>query len=310
MSLSRRHIFLGPHHFECLMTLDEVINHPAILKKLQKPKIDFQGIFFSTMIQCGVEDIYFVCDIDERFNLKSEFLSNRIIFDSDLTLKYHRILAKVNSLFNDFSQSEKLEKDQSHEMHNARMLLTDLLFEMKTNFGTVSIFNKQPYPDMTKLDLVLDSELYYPLTQLFSLIENDKLSLPIPTRSILPENVKKYEEIIDSDLFIKYSSSHYALQKNTIGKQTAINRIEKNAKRLQNKYSDLLNVQEFVIKTLDTIPIGAEILGGNIYGKIAEGVVKLIESIYQKQGMKDKRLTTYEFTPISYEILERRFFKK
>jgi hypothetical protein len=308
---NRRRAFLGPHHVAQLRVIEEILNAPPIIENCNVPKLDFSGIFFSTMIQCGVEEFVVVTDQypQVKHDLNSEFLSERVAFDKNLYKTYFQIYGKVLPLFAEYEEDEKLGKNDKSELHSAKMLITDLLFQMKTNLGSVSV-GMSPRPDLERLKVILKPEMYYPIRNLIYSIENDKLNLPIPTQSILQSNIEKYEKIIHSDIFVKYSKSHQNFQNQTVPKSKALSQICKEANKLQIRFAKYIDLKEFVISSFNKIPIGAEFFGGKIGGTVAEGVLKLFEPIYKNHLSNNQRQVIYEFSPITNEIFDERIFKR
>jgi hypothetical protein len=305
--LDRRRIFLGPHHLEQIRIFHKFVNLPIFQNKDNPSTVDFRGIFFSTMIQCGVEEFVLTSINKEQDTPKfnSDFLSSRIIFDSKLDHQWAITYTQFRSLFGEYHEDENLDEKNKNELHAAEMFLTDLLLGMKTNLGTVNI-PFYPNLNLERLQTFLAPELYYPIKNLKSLIENDNLNLPLPTESILHQNIRKYEEIINSGFFSKYVQSHQDFENNTIPKSRALTQIRKTAINLQNQFSNHVSLKKMGINSLRIVPIGAEIFGGKICGNVAEGLLKIFEPICKDNLLNDRRLVTYQFSPITEDILKNR----
>ena len=305
----RRRIFLSPCHLEAIQVYNEVVNLPLLVEEYKLPEMDFRNIFFSTMIQCGVEEFVMISSNPKRDtpNFDSDFLSSRIIFDRKLSTQYFKIFDKINPLFIGHHENEKLEKADRNEAHSARSFITDLLFGMKTNLGSVNI-TLYPYPDLMRLNTFLEPELYYPIKNLMSLIEKDNLKLPLPTKSILHKDILKYEEIIESSLFSKYVLAHQNFERNSLPKYRALTQIRKDAKNLQNRFSKYINLKEILINSLNVIPPSVELFGGKIYGSVAEKLLKIMEPIFKDNISNNRRFINYQFTPITEDVLKKRLF--
>jgi hypothetical protein len=307
----RRRIFLGPAQMGHLQGIDDVLNNPKIMEYLELPKIDLSGIFFSTMIQCGVEEFVLVSNSYREVlgDLNSDFLSNRVVFDKNLFETYLGIHCKVLYQFAEYEEDESLDEKDKSELFKTETFLADLLFQMKTNLGSASIFKGGP-PDLKRLKTILSPEMYYPLQNLFSSYETDNLRLPLPTQSILHQNIKNYEKIIDSDIFSKYSLAHQNLQNNKLPKSTALKQICYNANKLQIRFQRYLSLKELAISSFNKIPIGAELFGGKIGGLAAEGLLKLFEPLYKNGLSNNQRHIRYEFSEISKDIIKERIFTR
>lgn len=307
----RRRVFLGPHHVAQIEVIDEILNAPPLIENSNLQKLEFSSIFFSTMIQCGIEEFVIVTDQYPKVkkNLNSVFLSDRIVFDKNLYRKYFQMYEKILPLFSEYEENENFKKNDKSNVYATKMQLTDLLFQMKTNLGSVSV-GMSPRPDLEGLKGILKPELYYPVRNLISSIENDNLKLPIPTQSILQSNIEKYEEIINSDIFTHYSTSHQNFQNQTLIKSKALTQIAKDAKKLQIRFSRYIDLKEFAISSFNKIPIGAEFFGGKIGGTIAESLLKLVEPIYKNHLLNNRRQVIYEFSPITNDIFNERIFKR
>jgi hypothetical protein len=307
----RRRIFISPYQLRALDMLSDVVNIPPIIESLNIQKMDFQKIFFSTMFQCGVEELALICPYENQknFKIESEFLSNRISFDSDLYHKYGLLLHKVRPLFEEYFENEDLQKADQENIFKTEVILTDLLFEMQTNLSSVSILPWSK-PDLEKLRVTLEPEKYYPIRNLLSMIENDNLNLPLPTQSILSKDVKKFEKIIESNIFLKYAETHQELENKKIEKSSALSQITEKGKMLQTRFERHINLKEFGITTLNLAPSCVELIFGKIPGVIAENAIKLLDPIISRYVSDNQRLVTYEFSPISKEILTERLFNK
>lgn len=308
---NRRRIFISPYQLGPLEMLSDLVNLPPVIEEFNIPKMDFQGIFFSTMFQCGVEEIALICPDNrhKNYNIGSDFLRNRIAFDSQVSKKYELLLLKVKPLFKEYYEDEKLQQNDKGNIFKAEVLLTDLLFEMQTNLSSVFI---SPYskPDLKRLQVTLQPELYYPLKNLILLIESDNLNLPLPTESVLRNDVKKYEKIIESDIFSKYAATHQKLKNKQIEKSKALSQIIKNGELLQTRFNRYINLKELGITTLNMTPKCIDLFFGKIAGAATENALKLFDPIVSRFLSDNQRLVTYHFSPIAQEILNDRLFDK
>lgn len=304
---SRRRIFLSPWHLEQIQCYNELFNHPLLIKDSNLQKMDFRGIFFSTMIQCGIEEFVMInCNPSRDLpQCNSEFLSKRIIFDCDLCKKYLQIQENLWPLFEEYFVRAQIEGTSDTKVHVARNFLTDMLFAMKTNLGSVAITS--PTPDIERLKTTLNPELFYPLRNLILSIENDDLELPLPTQSISSQNVQRYEEIIDSEIFSNYAISHQNFQNSSITKPNAFAQIRKNATKIEKQFGHYVNLKNMAINSLHLIPTGVELFGGKIYGTVTEQLLKIIEPIFKDTLTNNRRIVTYKLSPITEDLLNTRF---
>lgn len=305
----RRRIFISPYQLKALDWLSDVVNIQPIIESLHVPIMDFQKIFYSTMFQCGVEELKLICPAENQknFETESDFLRDRIRFDSGLNHKYELLLRKVRPIFEEYFEDENLRMSEQENIFKTEVILTDLLFEMQTNLSSVSIL---PWlkPDLESLRKTLEPEKYYPIKNLFSMIENDNLNLPLPSQSILSTEVKKFEMIIESDIFQSYTISHKNLENKKIEKSKALFQIKEKGKMLQTRFERNINIKEFGVNTLNLAPPFIEVLLGKIPGVAAESILKLFDPILSRSVTDNQRLVTYEFSQRSKEILNDRLF--
>lgn len=311
ISENPRSLFISPPQLGFLYALTDVMNSPPVIE-FHKTKINFPSIFFSTMIQSGVEKFTIVGGQDYFDNIepsiRSEFIANRIINSPNDYVEFIKIFNKIKSIFEKNLEIENISQDNKFEIFATEAFLTDLFYGMKKNLCIVSV-TLDSYPNMNKLKSIISPELYYPLNNLLSSFENQNLNSPIPTKSILHQNIRDYENIITSDIFQEYVDSHKKLEQFEYSKPEAVKQIAIKANSLKNKFSNLISLKHLTITTIDNTPRVAELLGGKICGEIADYSIKIFGPILNNYLTGNRRMIIYQFSPVSKEIFDNRIMK-
>jgi hypothetical protein len=310
---NRRRVFISPSQYGALGVYGKVINFPPILKALNQSQLNFSGIFFSTMIQSGIEEFeilpsYGYHDELKQFIFNSEFLSDRVVENSKDEESYAKILEKFDILFDEHTIKKELNDDEKANILFTKSYITDLLFAMKKDLNLVSLA-LTPRSDLTKLDPIIDPELLFPLKNFLSLIECENLRLPLPATSIQHVDVKIFEDIITSDVFSDYVSSHRNLENKKNVKTKAFFQIAKNAKLVKKTFTNYVDLKDLSVNTMEITPKIVDVFGGKIWSLVADSTMRLIKSTFVKYGSMDKRLIIYDYSPYSKEILHNRVFQ-
>src|ERR1051326_3977127 len=226
--------------------------------------VDFNAFFYACMIQAGVEE-FEVLNLDKAdSNLNeldiappdSEFLSRRT---SNLPVnEWVRIYASIRSAFDGcFTKDIHAESDFSILLS----FLTDLMLSVKRKTSVVWL---NPLPNLSALQDVMRPEFFLIVKNLFSAIEQETARVPIPIGFISSDHFRRFQDIISSDLFQRYSAGHSQFEDGRILKINAVKSVETSGRALIARNKTLLKAQRFAIST---IPISTKVID-TVFGKL------------------------------------------
>jgi hypothetical protein len=197
-----RIIYISPKDLSGINTISELANSETFLKYLDP--IDYHFILFSSLYQSGTD--YFQLDrknlpetIRENPFWKEKFinLDNKVYIDS--IIKANKIL-KSNF---DFEADKKFRAPQHINIQN---YLSSLFYSTETGIPFVNAeFAESKSFDF--LESRLSKELFLAIKNLNSLVISDKISTITPQYSVLKKDVRRFEDIANSTIYLNYSDS-------------------------------------------------------------------------------------------------------
>jgi len=256
---------------------------------------DIQGLFYSAMLQGGIEKFVFP-DIDESVIMldKSSFLKKRSSFmDDDV---YDEAKDMVDYLFLHFIPHLEEHEDIQKQLRILRNFLVELFYSMKKQTSMACVLG---IPDLEKLQPILPFDLYFLLRNLFQKFDTTSPALPVLRTSINMSDVDCFIDIIHSDIFAKYISAHSELECSNIPEQSALRNITEVGKSLNGSYKIHTQLKMLTIKIL---PVTAKIIDavfGKLPGVIADYSVNSVSNLISTK----KRIVVYDFFPIVKEAI-------
>lgn len=173
-------------------------------KATGKPAPDAHNLLLTSLFQAGVDE--FVID---NYNLRNltglvmpNFLSERFVPVNDSIWD-----EKWNTLHDTFEQYAPDGYQTSEGFAPvvvAESFLADLLYALEERVRIVTMLEP---PDELDLKDLLPDELLLPTTNLLASFEDENVEVTIPRTTVSAENVERYEEILDSDLFSRYNGA-------------------------------------------------------------------------------------------------------
>lgn len=240
-------------------------------------------LIYTAMVQSGVKKFRVIGGLSKQIR-ESEFLSERCEeyqFD-----KYHQVIDRVSKTFYDTSLDRVESK--SHDLIPLSLFISDIIFALETKSAMVSVFG---IPDLSEYHGRLRLDQTAILSSLINAVNQVELATPVPKWEILSKDVSIFEEIITSDLFSSYSSSHALLELPSENTSLVVKDIKDKGKALTNKFSRYLDIQGMATSL---IPITTSIIDtffGKIPGLIAEAFGKKLEDLIDG----NKRITIYDY---------------
>ena len=269
----------------------------------QDPPRDLTGIFFACIIQSGAER-FRVPKIEDhgleelrrrRVIPESAFLRKRI---TTIPPRENSGARLVNHVFRACLPDDyRSDRRKYQEVHRAEMFLLELFLAMENRTSMVSVLS---LPDPKKLEKVMPPELLIPLRNLLVTIEPVALPLPLPQHTISSANIRRFHQIIDSDIFSSYRSGHTQLDLASIPTATSLGRISESAKMLLADYADAINLKRM---TLSLVPITTKVID-TIFGKLPGVLAEYSGDILSRLLNDERRLVIYQFYPVFVELIQ------
>jgi len=260
---------------------------------------EFENIFYSSMIQNGVKEFEILqySDIHSDLIKKPKFISDRI------SLTSNKNVYKTNKIIDETFRNNILLGNKKFNnldillnVLNIRTFLENLFLALERNTSIVYI------PKMPNLILAKDliaPKFFYNLQLLYNSFDLEEAKLPLPKTSVNLENVNIFQDIIQSDLFDDYVSTHIELENNKLVKRKAIQHLIKRGNILYQKYIKSLSLKNIKIALLTITPEIINTIFGKLPGRLAEYSANLLD----KRLKEDKRIVLYHFNPIFQDIL-------
>ena len=207
-----------------------------------------------------------------------------------------RLTQTVSNAFQTFSPEEYKRDENRREVSNLENFLVNLLIclERKTALMTLS-----GLPDPGQFEGILPPELLFPIRNLLSALEPSELSSPLPRSSLLAVDVRRFEEIISSDLFSTYSARHSALESSLVPKDTALKGIAETGEKVFRRHIDLLQLREL---TLAILPVTAKVID-TVFGKLPGALADYFTGLATNALKEDRRIIVYQLDSVFRDLV-------
>lgn len=292
--MNERTVSVGAYQLGMLDVLKDIANLPLILEHL--PPVDVEGIVYGCMIQCGAER-FEVARIENRSLPNSKYLRSRLSYiPEEKTFKARNIISRA---FQSFLPREYRRDAKCYEVWDIENFLADLLLcaERKTALMTLSAL-----PDPDQFEGILPSELLVPVRNLLSTLEPSNIGSPLPRSSISAVGIRRFEEIISSDLFSAYSKQHSELESSLVPKSAALKSIAETGDKLFRRHINLLQLKKL---TLIILPVTAKIVD-TIFGKLPGVLAGYFTSLLTDALKDERRIVVYQLDSVFRDLITSR----
>jgi hypothetical protein len=279
--MNSRTVLLGKTHADILFGVEAILNAGASRKGIKD--VDYRGIFYAYMIQTGIEKVEML-DTHVGYS-NSEFIKRRTVSIPEDT--WRSTYRKLRDAF-----TQPVENSHNYPPDQLLRFLTDLMLaiERKSNLVMTGI----GMPDISELERTLPLELFIPLKIFFGTIESESANLPLPQDFISIDNFNRLQDIILSDLFNHYSSTHEAFEDGRVLKLNAIKSVEKAGYLLLERNQKYLKAQQLAVSL---IPITSKIIDA-VFGKFP-GILADFFVQQLSEWLKDnRRIVIYRLDPL------------
>jgi hypothetical protein len=166
---------------------------------------ELENILYASAFQAGVEK-FLVPNFKNLSVHDSQFLAKHSNFIPEKESAYHYRL--VDSAFSAYLPDGWHNDDRFSVAWSLFAFVADLLDAMSAN---ASLLSARGVPDIAEARELLPSELSVPLENLLISVTEFQTPSLVPVKVIAKSNVKKFSEIISSDLFSRYAAAQETL---------------------------------------------------------------------------------------------------
>lgn len=255
---------------------------------------DYHDSFiYSAMIQAGVQRFRIVGGTPKKVR-DSEFLRRRC---EEYSFKdYMQLFDSIGAVMASHTVKSVESDSESPETFTLTWFLTELVFSLRTKSAMVSIF---PIPEVSKYAGKLTPEMLAALGYLMQKVNSIHLDLPIPQLDVLSDDVTVFHELISSDLFASYASSHQILESSAEKEQSAVENILSKAKALRERFNRALDVKRL---SLSLIPVTVSLID-KVCGKFPGSLADVFGNALTEALKSRRRVTIYNYGGAHLELL-------
>jgi len=199
----------------------------------------FDAVFYSTLFQYGVDA--FIIPEKEICKINVDFLQSK---STILDKSWYEYLSFFYSFF-----ANQCGNKIPNETKFFIFFLTDLLYSMKHKTSLIymhGLFNDI----LLKIRKELPPELYSLIENIINQFKIEKTSLPFPVLGNNNENIYRFIEIMNSDLFLKYKEESQYLEDSSVNSHEVAMSMNSIGKKLVSKNKKNLKLKKVIIPLL------------------------------------------------------------
>ena len=268
-----------------LVVMDEVgdlMKHPVFLD-IASP-VDLESVIYSSLIQCGAERFelpYF----EEQKPPDSEFLKARIKNIPEREPSNAR--RQIREMFAEILPENWWRDDKYAKVWRIQWFLDELLLCAERK---ISLASRYPVPDVGGLEELMPPELLIPIRNLWTTLEPYPASLPLPKAQVSHNNIRRFEQVIESDLFAAYSARHYDLEDANIPERVALEGVTEKGGQMLRSNVDLLALKKLTVSLLPVTARVIETMFGGVSGILSNYLATLLTDIMDQE----RRVVIYQ----------------
>lgn len=249
-------------------------------------------LIFTAMVQAGVKKIRLVGG-EHSTILNSEFMKGRYLAFS---------LEEYFKIFNEVENTIKgnvivdANDGVRNEIWSLTWFLSELIFALRTKSSMVSVL---PFPKVDDYIGLFRPQFISSIGVLFEKISVVNLKLPVPQKEILSSDIKKFNEVINSDLFGSYSLAHEELEFSDSDDLKIIANIEDKAFLLRNYFESFIDIKKL---SMSIIPITVKVID-DVCGKIPGAFANVLGNALSQALSDTRRITIYDYGDVHKELM-------
>ena len=260
---------------------------------------DFRKLFYATMVQCGVQGFRMYGDPPKEV-ANSLFLSQRTVCVD--TAEFTEQAKRIDDILRAYTIKEGGDTHVKGRLSHMSYFLSDLLLTAKTGRAMVSTLRP---PDAEELRGILRPEILHVLSNLLGAIDTVSVPSPVPRLEVPSGAVKRFEDVLLSDLFRDYSQRHAELEVANIAPAIAVANVREAGKRLVQRFGQTVSVKEAAVRIIPVTTALVDTIGGKVLGIVAKAFGESFARILQD----DRRLVIYCFHEVFDQIWGQRLLR-
>lgn len=230
-------IYISPGDLEGINAISKLANSELFLEYLQP--INYHSILFSTLYQSGADLFELNKSLLPDKVLNTPFWKDRFVNVDNAAFSKHSLKARDILLSNFDTKLD--ETFRAPQYLNLRNHFTSLFYSAEMGIPFVN----PEFADPISFDFLesrLSKELFIAIRNLNSLVSIDKYTTIAPQYEFLLKDVRRFEDIANSTLYLNYSNSISLLSEST-RIESAKKEINSNALKVYNKYARHLDLK-------------------------------------------------------------------
>ncbi len=233
----------------------------ALTKRDDDLEPPFEDVFYSTVFQSGLNQFLIYSSLKDMIKTSSFFRDRITYIPSD---KYSAVSRKICAAFDQHVPVQH-KNTISPPVSGLQYFLTDIIVASNLKTSHLPVSKRFNIPEYEK---ILPTQLYVPIRNLFSSFEYLKVPLPAPRTIVKGDDITRFQQIINSGLFLKYSTAQKELENQPRIKK-AIDNVALQARKLFERNAALLALKEVTLAVLPTIDAKLSLAPGTLADIIA-----------------------------------------
>jgi ribosomal protein L25 (general stress protein Ctc) len=287
-------MYIGVKEIGGLNSISKLSNSSEFLDFLEP--IDFHFILFSSLYQSGTN--YFQLNTSA---LPSNLLNNPFWKDKFIDIDhkmFDKAYAKSSNIMNanfDFELDKKYTAQQA-------VLFQDYFTSLFYATDAGIPFVNPDYADSKNFDYLesrLSKELFAAIKSFTSLIQKNDISTITPQYSVLKKDVRRFEDIVESSLYLNYQNSLILLENDTHKIETIKKDIQVNALKLYHKYANTLDIKNMGFSFLKTNKKIADLFLNKPSSIFGDFIIDTLEKV----ATSNKKINYYKVDEANFMLL-------
>jgi hypothetical protein len=267
-------ILIGANEIGGINSITRLGNSRHFLELLES--VDYHFILFSTLYQSGAK--YFQLPKD---SLPSVILNNPFWKDKFVDIDNGSYTKALNKAENILQANFNYELDQTFRAPQAftfRDYLTNLFYSTETGISFVNPDFAEP-TSFNFLESRMSKELFITIKNFNSLIQSENISTITPQYSVLKRDVRKFEDIVESTLYLNYRNSLENLEHDVNHIDKVKKDVHVNALKLHAKYAGNLDLKNMGFSFMKTSKKVVDLFLNNPTSIFGDYLIDLVENV-------------------------------
>lgn len=262
------------------------------------PDCDVEKIFYHSAFQAGINKIV-IPQIKSREEnpQKSPFVTNHTSYIKKNEQKAYNTIKNV---FSSYLPKNRNANEEYKIVSGIECFLVEMIEAMANG---ASLLRVSSMPDTIKHEHLLPSELGIPITALLNSFQEVSTSSLVTQVQIDTENIKRFREIIESNLFANYVTCQSEFDDPGANLPMVLSDVERAGREIVRRNPALLQLRKSCANLLLFTPKLIDAVFGKLPGAVADVVSKVgIEFLENR-----KRLVIYDFKSTLDQVISLNF---